>query len=130
MLYNHGVMVELETSMTAPLTQWEDGSIRITGSRVPIDSILYHFKLGSVPEQIVYMFEGLRLVDIYDVITYYLSHQEAVEKYLREQEAKDVAALQQFESDPNYQREKREFRERLMARWTALQQEKVALAAK
>jgi uncharacterized protein (DUF433 family) len=114
-------MVELETSMTAPLTQWEDGSIRITGSRVPIDSILYHFKLGSVPEQIVYMFEGLRLTDIYGVITYYLTHQEAVEKYLREQQAKEDAVLQQLESDPNYQQEKREFRERLMTRWTALQ---------
>jgi uncharacterized protein (DUF433 family) len=114
-------MVELETSMTAPLTQWEDGSIRITGSRVPIDSILYHFKLGSVPEQIVYMFEGLRLADVYGVIAYYLSHQESVEKYLRDREAKEDAVLQQLESDPNYQQEKREFRERLMTRWTALQ---------
>jgi len=116
--------------MTASLTQWEDGSIRITGSRVPIETILYHFKLGSMPEQIVYMFEGLRLTDIYGVIAYYLSHQEAVEKYLRDREAKEDAFLRQLESDPNYQREKREFRERLMARWTALQQEKVALTAK
>lgn len=130
MRYNRGVMTTLETTMTAPLTQWEDGSIRITGSRVPIESILYHFKLGSVPEQIVYMFEGLRLADIYGVIAYYLSHQEAVEAYLQEQQAKEDAVLQKLESDPNYQREKREFRERLMVRWTALQQEKATLAAK
>lgn len=130
MRYNRGVMTTLETTMSAPLTQWEDGSIRITGSRVPIESILYHFKLGSVPEQIVYMFEGLRLADIYGVIAYYLSHQEAVEAYLQEQQAKEDAVLQKLESDPNYQREKREFRERLMVRWTALQQEKATLAAK
>jgi uncharacterized protein (DUF433 family) len=123
-------MVELETTMTAPLTQWEDGSIRITGSRVPIDSILHHFKLGSVPEQIIYMFEGLRLADIYGVIAYYLSHQDAVEAYLRERQAKEDSVLQQLESDPNYQREKRELRERLMARWAVLQQEKAAPAAK
>jgi len=116
--------------MTAPLTQWEDGTIRVTGSRVPIDSILYHFKLGAVPEQIVYMFEGLRLVDIYGVIAYYLSHQDTVEEYLQDQEAKDEEALQQLESDPNYQRERREFRERLMARWAKLQQEETTPVTK
>jgi len=123
-------MFELEKTMTVPLTQWKDGTIRITGSRVPIDSILYHFKLGAVPEQIVYMFEGLRLTDIYGVIAYYLSHQESVEKYLQDQEAKEEAALQQLESDPDYQREKRQFRERLMNRWATLQQEKDSLVTK
>lgn len=130
MVYNHCAMVELEKTMTAPLTQWEDGTIRVTGSRVPIDSILYHFKLGSVPEQIVYMFEGLRLVDIYGVITYYLSHQDTVEEYLRDQEAKDDEFMQRLESDPDYQRERREFRERLMARWAKSQQEENTLATK
>jgi uncharacterized protein (DUF433 family) len=123
-------MLELEKTMTAPLTEWKDGTIRVTGSRVPIDSILYHFKLGAVPEQIVYMFEGLRLADIYGVIAYYLSHQETVEKYLQDQEAKEGAFLQQLESDPEYQRERRGFRERLMARWTKLQQDESALITK
>lgn len=130
MVYNHCAMVELEKTMTAPLTQWEDGTIRVTGSRVPIDSILYHFKLGSVPEQIVYMFEGLRLADIYGVIAYYLSHQDTVEEYLRDQEAKDDEFMQRLESDPDYQRERREFRERLMARWAESQQEENTLATK
>jgi len=123
-------MLELEKTMTAPLTEWKDGTIRVTGSRVPIDSILYHFKLGAVPEQIVYMFEGLRLADIYGVIAYYLSHQETVEKYLQDQETKEDAFLQQLESDPEYQRERRGFRERLMARWTKLQQDESALITK
>ena len=130
MVYNHSAMLELEKTMTAPLTEWKDGTIRVTGSRVPIDSILYHFKLGAVPEQIVYMFEGLRLADIYGVIAYYLSHQETVEKYLQDQETKEDAFLQQLESDPEYQRERRGFRERLMARWTKLQQDESALITK
>jgi hypothetical protein len=83
-----------------------------------------------VPEQIVYMFEGLRLADIYGVIAYYLSHQDTVEEYLRDQEAKDDEFMQQLESDPDYQRERREFRERLMARWAKLQQEENTLATK
>jgi hypothetical protein len=44
------------------------------------------------PKAIVEAFDGLRLVDVYAVIAYYLGHQEEVEAYLRrlEQEAADV----------------------------------------
>jgi uncharacterized protein (DUF433 family) len=123
-MYDHGAMFSLETTQKVPLTQWEDGSIRSTGSRVPLDSIVYHFHLGSTPEQIAYMFQGLNPADIYAVIAYYLNNRDAIDKYLHEQEAEAEARLQKLESDPNYQREKREFRERLMARWAARQQEK------
>jgi uncharacterized protein (DUF433 family) len=124
MVYNYYVMFELEKTMTVPLTQWEDGSIRISGSRVPLYSVIYHFELGSTPEQIAYKFQGLHPADIYAVIAYYLTHRDVIDKYLQEQEAAADARLQQLESDPNYQREKREFRERLLARWAARQQEK------
>ncbi len=123
-MYNHGVMFQLETTQTVPLTQWEDGSIRITGSRVPLYAIIYHFDLGATPEQIAYKFQGLNPADIYAVIAYYLNHRDEIDRYLREQEAEADARLRQIESDPNYQREKREFRERLLARWAARQQEK------
>jgi uncharacterized protein (DUF433 family) len=123
-------MVEFDPTVTVPLTQWDDGSIRVTGSRLPIDSILYHFKRGSVPEQLIYMFPGLRLVDVYSVITYYLGHREAVDEYLRNRKAAEDAVLQRLEADPDYQREKREFHERLMARWTALQREKASSTRK
>ena len=113
--------------MTAPLTQWEDGTIRISGTRVPIDSVLHHFKLGAVPEQIVYMFEGLRLADIYAVIAYYLSHLEAIEEYLRKQDAREEAFLQRLESNPSNCDEQRAFRERLLARWGTLQEERASL---
>jgi uncharacterized protein (DUF433 family) len=123
-MYNHGAMFQLETTQTVPLAQWEDGSIRITGSRVPLYSVIYHYELGAAPEQIAYKFQGLNPADIYAVIAYYLNHRDAIDKYLREQEAEADERLRQIESDPKYQREKREFRERLMARWAALQQEK------
>ena len=124
MVYNHGAMFQLEMTQTVPLTQWEDGSIRITGSRVPLYSVIYHFELGSTPEQIAYKFQGLNPADIYAVIAFYLNHRDAIDKYLQEQEAEAEARLRQIESDPKYQREKREFRERLLARWAAQQQEK------
>jgi uncharacterized protein (DUF433 family) len=117
-------MFELEKTMTVPLVQWDDGSIRLTGSRVPLGSVIYHYHLGSTPEQIAYKFQGLNPADIYAVIAFYLNHREAIDKYLHEQDADSNARLKRLESDPNYQKERREFRERLMTRWATLQQEK------
>ena len=110
-------MSTLETTITAPLTQWEDGTIRITGSRVPIDTVIYHFKLGATAEEIGYKFQTLRLADIYGAIYYYLAHQREVEEYLRQQEVEADRVQQRIESDPQYQQDKAEMRARLLARW-------------
>lgn len=110
-------MTKLDTTLAAPLTQWEDGSIRVAGSRVPIDTVIYHFKLGAAAEEIGYKFPSLQLADIYGVIHYYLTHREEVEDYLRGQEAEADAVQQRIESDPQYKQWKAEMRERLLARW-------------
>jgi uncharacterized protein (DUF433 family) len=115
-------MFELEKTIAVPLTQCEDGSIRVTGSRVPIDRILYHYNLGSTPEQIAWKFQGLRTADLYAVISYYLSNREQIDQYLQEREATAEAYWRKLEADPEYQRERHEFREKLNARWEALQQ--------
>jgi uncharacterized protein (DUF433 family) len=111
-------MATLETTINAPLTQWEDGSIRITGSRVPIDTVIYHFKLGATAEEIGYKFASISLADIYGVIYYYLAQSELVEAYLRQQEADGDAVQRRIEADPDYQRSKAEMRERLLKRQT------------
>jgi uncharacterized protein (DUF433 family) len=77
-------MFQLEATQTVPLTHWEDGSIRITGSRVTLESILYQFKLGSSAEGIQESFPSLELREIYGAIFYYLQNMEAVEEYLRQ----------------------------------------------
>jgi uncharacterized protein (DUF433 family) len=79
-------MVAIITTLTAPLTQWGDGTIRVKGSRVTLDSIVHHFKLGATAEQILYSFPSLTLRDIYGAILYYLENTKSVEQYLREQE--------------------------------------------
>jgi uncharacterized protein (DUF433 family) len=121
MVYNHYAMVELEKTMTVPLTQWEDGSIRVIGSRVPIDAILYHYSLGSTPEQIAWKFQGLRVAEIYAVIAYYLTNREQIDQYLQEREAVEQEYWRKLEADPEYQQNRREFREKLKARWEARQ---------
>ncbi len=110
-------MSTLQTTISAPLTEWEDGTIRITGSRVPIDTVIYHFKLGATAEEIGYKFPSLRLADIYGAIYYYFAHRTEVEEYLSQQEVEADAVEHRIESDPEYQRSKAEMRERLLSRW-------------
>ena len=43
----------------------EDGVVRIAGSRVSLESLLYHYKAGATPEQIACKFPSLRLADTY-----------------------------------------------------------------
>lgn len=112
MLYNQVTMMTLELAQTVPLTQWEDGSIRITGSRVTLDSIVHHFKLGATAESIQTSFPSLTLRDIYGALFYYLENTEAVEDYLSQQgEAAEEGRHfieQHFDTTP--------LRERILAR--------------
>ena len=85
-------MTELNMSQAIPLTRGEDGVFRITGTRVPLDSIVHEFKDGATPEQIQEDFPSVTLSDIYSVVAYYLQHSRAVEDYLsaQAQAAKEV----------------------------------------
>lgn len=59
--------------------------MRVTGSRVTLDSIVRQFKNGATAEQIQEDFPCVTLRDIYSVIAHYLQHTRAVEDYLCEQ---------------------------------------------
>src|SRR2546430_12021553 len=41
------IMVALEETISMPFVVTEHGTIRIKGSRVSLDSIIHHFKLGA-----------------------------------------------------------------------------------
>jgi uncharacterized protein (DUF433 family) len=64
-----------------------EGVYRVAGTRVSLDSIVYAFLDGHTAESIQQSFPVLTLEQVYGAITYYLAHQEAIEAYLREQEA-------------------------------------------
>lgn len=91
-------MPELEPIQRAPLTSGEDGTIRITGSRVPLDSIVSQFKSGATAEQIQEDFPSLHLRDIYGAIAYYLQNTRAVEEYLRDQQQAAAQTRREIES--------------------------------
>jgi uncharacterized protein (DUF433 family) len=105
----------LETTQELPLRLTEDGTIRIADSRVSLDSVVHHYKLGASAEQIAQKFPSLELADIYAAITYYLNHREAVENYLQQQDADGDEIQKKIESDAQYQKSA-DLRARLLAR--------------
>ncbi|MES1022395.1 DUF433 domain-containing protein [Gloeocapsa sp. BRSZ] len=74
----------------------------LSGSRVSLDSIIYSFLRGELPEQIVQSFPTLTLEQVYGAIAFYLSNQEVIDAYLKEGEAQ-LHQLRQASSEENSQ---------------------------
>jgi uncharacterized protein (DUF433 family) len=112
-------MQVVESTINVPFVVTEYGTIRITGSRVSLDSIIHHYKLGATAEEIACRFPSVSLADIHLTIAYYLSHREAVEKYLLQQESEADLLQRRIESDPEHHKTMTELRERILSRWNA-----------
>ena len=69
---------------SVPLVQSDDGTVRVTGSRVTLDTLVGEFRDGATPEQIQDSFPSLSLGSIYSCIAYYLEHRDEVDAYLTE----------------------------------------------
>lgn len=104
--------MQLAVSQHVPLTQWEDGTIRIIGTRVTLDVIVTQFSLGATAEQIHDSFPAASLKDIYGTIYYYLEHADAVDAYMREQQQAAAVTRAWVDSQAGNQ----VLRERLRAR--------------
>jgi|OpeIllAssembly_1097287.scaffolds.fasta_scaffold1770008_1 uncharacterized protein (DUF433 family) len=80
------------------LTLTPEGSIRIVGTRIAIESIIQSFRDGATPEEICQDFPSLSLAQVYDVLAFYLSHQADVEVYLREQAQASEVVRQELQT--------------------------------
>ena len=98
-------MAIVETTQEVPLKVMPDGTIRIAGSRVSLDSLIYHYGHGATTEEIALRFPGLRLADIHSCIAYCLNHQEEVDDYLVEREQSAAALRERISTDPLQQRD-------------------------
>ena len=58
----------------------------LSGSRVPLDNIVREYGNGEPPEAIRSHYPTLSLEQVYGAITYYLAHQQEVERVMRERE--------------------------------------------
>ena len=84
----------------------EHGVIRVADTHVMLDSVLAAFEKGHSPETIRSQFPSLSLEQVDGAVTYYLSHREEVEAYLRRQDAvwAEWRAKSQQDSNPLVQR--------------------------
>ena len=85
-----------------PLCQTEDGVIRVSGTRIPLERVVRAFRAGSTPEQIAQDFDTLTIESVYAVVNYYLHHRNDVEDYLAtaEQEAQKTRRAIEQDHDP------------------------------
>ncbi|MCA9943758.1 MAG: DUF433 domain-containing protein [Anaerolineales bacterium] len=101
-------MLSFETP-TLPLKADTTGTIRIGGTRVRLDTVVFAFNQGYTAEEILSQFPALALADIYGVISYYLNNRDVVDEYIKQQEIEAADIKEQLESRPAYQT----FRQRL-----------------
>lgn len=104
-------MLAIQTEPT-PLATDPDGVVRVSGTRVTLDTVVTAFAEGLTAEEIVYEYSTLSLADVYVVLGYYLRRRAEVEAYLRERRRQADAVRRQNEArfDPQG------IRDRLLAR--------------
>ena len=100
------------TIETIPLHRDTDGVLRVSKTRVTLDTIVAAFSEGATAEEIAQQYPSVPLSDVYYVIGYYLRRYTEVEVYLtqRRQQAEQVRRENEARFDPDG------VRQRLMAR--------------
>ena len=99
-------------NLPVPIRVDAHGMMRVGETRVRLDTVIFAWKQGDSPEQIVENFEVLSLADVYAIIGYYLNHRLEVEKYLEQNELKGDQLRQKHEQ----RFPQAAIRERLLAR--------------
>ena len=108
------MITDVFVAQPAPCELDEDGVLRITGTRVRLDTVVSAFNSGISAEEILLKYPSLNLTDIYAAITYYLWHRDEIDQYFAERQKISVQVRQE-----NEQRFSPEgIRERLLARRT------------
>lgn len=108
----HETMATAVIAELIPLHVDADGVIRVSNTRVPLDTLVVAFSEGATAEEITQQYPALNLADVYSVIGYYLRHPAEVQSYLQQWQQRAEATRQQNETrfDPAG------IRERLLSR--------------
>jgi uncharacterized protein (DUF433 family) len=76
-------------------------AIRIAGTRVGIETVLWDYQEGASPEEIVLRYPTLSLEQVHASITYYLAHREKMEQYLERVGAQQDEAWEAQQQHPS-----------------------------
>lgn len=104
-------MTALPEMVALPLKMDEHGAIRVSGTRVTLDTVIARYHQGDSPEAIHEGFDVLPLHDIYAVIAYYLANHDELDAYLQHREEEAERNRQDVEA--TYTPEQKAFNERV-----------------
>ena len=93
-------MLLVPTAEPIPLVADANGVIRISTTRVTLDTVLTAFLEGATAEEIREQYPSLELSDVYFAIGYYLRYQSEVDAYLMERQR--LAAEVQQEAEKRF----------------------------
>jgi uncharacterized protein (DUF433 family) len=82
-----------------PVYTDEHDRMRVSGTRVLLDLVVYAYHQGETPEHIIQMYPTLTLDNVYLAIGYYLRHRDAIDAYLRRMEAEAEALRREIEAN-------------------------------
>jgi uncharacterized protein (DUF433 family) len=78
-----------------------DDAIRIKGTRVGIETVLWDYGLGATPEEIAIRYPTLSLQQVYVTITYYLVSRPALDAYMERVQRQGEEAWQEQQRHPS-----------------------------
>jgi uncharacterized protein (DUF433 family) len=90
-------MLFVPTAETIPLVADANGVIRVSQTRIILDTVITAFLEGGTAEEIPEQYPSLQLSDIYLAIGYYLRHQSEVDAYLMERQRLATEVQQEAE---------------------------------
>ncbi len=92
--------MEVLTPNPIPIVE-TNGVFRVAGTRVTLDTVLESSLDGATPEEIDQRYPSLDLVAVYEVIAYYLRHQEQLNAYLADGRTRAEAVRGEVETRYN-----------------------------
>lgn len=90
-------MLLVPTAEPIPLVADANGVIRISTTRVTLDTVLTAFLEGATAEEIGEQYPSLELSDVYFAIGYYLRYRSEVDAYLMERQRLAAEVQQEAE---------------------------------
>jgi uncharacterized protein (DUF433 family) len=86
---------------TLPLDMGQDGVIRVSQTRVTLDTLVQAFTEGATAEEIAQQYPSVPLADVYSVIGYYLRRGQDIEAYLSRRQEQALLVRRQSEERNN-----------------------------
>lgn len=93
-------MTTLNPIQVVPLTRLDDGTIMITETGVPLETVVARHNLGETPMEIHEGYPTIDLAVVHLVIAYYLSHKTECDAYVERQRQRTEAARARLEARP------------------------------